>query len=119
MKKPVGNFPTQTACRRHFAAIREKYAVGDRLQAADQEELAVLLARHPDHAQLIGAGLDHFEVVRDPLYGTRGFAIVRADGTRRMFSLQACVTGRRPASVFQEIDFNSELTFPAFEEEHV
>jgi hypothetical protein len=58
-----------------------------------------LLDRHPGAAEKIGVGVDHFEIARGAKQvgagwiATRGFYVVRVDGSRDDFSFMKCVRG--------------------------
>jgi hypothetical protein len=99
IKKPVTlstgrTFATRGECRAYFRAMRARYSSGEPLNRADRADLEALLDRHPDRAALIGdIGVAGFTVAINE-FGARCFAIVRDDGTRAVFSLTACLTGR-------------------------
>jgi Protein of unknown function (DUF3223) len=100
MKKPVTlstigrTFATRGECRAYFRAMRARYSSGEPLNRADRADLEALLHRHPDRAALIGIiGVAGFTVAINE-FGARCFAVIRKDGTRALFSLTACLTGR-------------------------
>ena len=74
----------------HLQAMLQRYAPGQRVADADAEVLRAALKRHPDAAEKIGAGVDHF-VVRSAEYHTQCFWVIRADGTTERFSYKSCV----------------------------
>lgn len=67
-----------------------KYDVGDRVGATDQEILEATLMRHPEAASKIGAGIMDFSV-RSADFGTQCFWINRIDGSTEKFSFRACI----------------------------
>lgn len=58
----------------------------------DQPFLYSLLQRHSKAVQKIGCGVRHFDVRVNQPFGTRGFWIVRVDGTETDFSYIACIS---------------------------
>lgn len=58
----------------------------------DHSFLAALVARHPDSAAKIGAGIKHF-TVEPAAHGTHCFYITRVDGSRDDFSTKKCFGG--------------------------
>ena len=89
----VTTFKSRTAAREFFQAMLRRYRVGDRVNTTDQVLLSELLKRHPEAAQKIGAGIDHFEVLGAD-FDTQCFHVFRTDGTYEDFSLHACVDER-------------------------
>ena len=69
-----------------------RYAVGDKVSAADEEVLRAALALHPEADEKIGCGVTHFSV-RSADFGTKCFWINRPDGTTEKFSYTACIRG--------------------------
>lgn len=85
----------------HFRDIRDRYRVNIPIDdAMDHDDLCALLERYDtailDGASKIGAGIDHFEVrVNYGSYGgsTKGFWVVRTDGSETDFSFISAVKG--------------------------
>jgi hypothetical protein len=83
-------FPTKGEADAYIREVRDKYALGaDVTNADDQEFLLDVLDLHPESADKIGPGVDHFEV-RDS-GSTIGFGIVRSDGSAIDFSWKRCL----------------------------
>jgi Protein of unknown function (DUF3223) len=93
---------TKTAAAEHFRAMLYRHAIGARVPDPDATELGWLLERHPEFRDKLGAGVDSFSV-RNALYGTRCFEIVRTDGSKTDFSFQSCVDGKRPTSLSEAL----------------
>lgn len=72
-----------------------RHAVGARIPDPDAAELGWLLERHPEFRDKLGAGIDYFSV-RNALYGTCCFEIVRKNGSTTDFSFHSCVDGKTP-----------------------
>lgn len=87
-------FPNPTSAGAFFKAMLARYAPGDRVDAADFPVLLALLVRHPDAAHKIGCGIVAFEVRRNGR--TRGFWLIREDGTETDFSYPKCINGAPP-----------------------
>lgn len=66
-----------------------RYTPGQQVTDADALFLADALTRHPEAAEKIGAGVDHF-VVRSAEYEKQCFWVVRTDGTTDRFSYKSC-----------------------------
>jgi hypothetical protein len=54
--------------------------------------LCSLVSRHPNVAEKVGPGIQHF-TVEPALHGTRCFYLTRVDGTKTDFSYLKCVRG--------------------------
>lgn len=108
MAKPVAvgprQYPTKKAALDEIKAMLAKYPdndpdatpKGSRIvdDPDDEAFLRDLAPMHPDAEEKIGDGIDHFEVrVYD--YGTRGFCIVRTDGTDTDFSAQWAINSQK------------------------
>lgn len=59
----------------------------------DDAFLRDLIQGHPDAAEKVGIGIDHFEVRANAFYKTGCLWLVRVDGTETDFSYRKCVTG--------------------------
>jgi hypothetical protein len=88
-------FPTKDAAKEHFRNILYRHVIGSRIPDPDATALSWLLERHPEFDQKIGVGIEYFSV-RDAIYGTRCFEIVRTDGSKTDFSFGSCVHGKPP-----------------------
>jgi hypothetical protein len=54
-----------------------------------------LIENHPDSADKIGCGVDHFEIRLNPIFSNSNtFYLVRNDGSETDFSFRACVSGK-------------------------
>jgi hypothetical protein len=109
------SFQNQTLATEFFREILRKYKPGDRVSDEDQLHLSALLERHPEYKQKIGAGVDHFEVMKTE-QGTNCFRVVRVDGTGTDFSVKSCITGRAPTQK-QEVSraLREEVKFDLFD----
>ena len=67
-----------------------------RITPEDESFLHELIDRHPDAARKIGAGIDHFEIRKNPKFPGKVFWLVRVDGTETDFSYRRCVNGAEP-----------------------
>lgn len=73
-------------------AIRQvlyRYQLGASVAQADHEFVADLLRLHPDADRKGGVGIARFEVCRNG--GTRGFWVIRTDGSETDFSYLECL----------------------------
>ncbi|MGM4917189.1 DCL family protein [Tardiphaga sp. 813_E8_N1_3] len=84
----------------HYRAILYRHAVGVPIPEPDATQLHWLIERHPESSSKIGVGVAHF-AVRDAVYGTRCFEIVRLNGQNTDFSLKSCIDGE-PSSRLSE-----------------
>jgi hypothetical protein len=73
-------------------AMLQRYDVGDKVGAADEQVLRDTLALHPEAEAKVGCGITHFSV-RSADFGTKCFWINRPDGTTEKFSYKTCITG--------------------------
>ncbi|WP_150295568.1 DCL family protein [Sphingobium estronivorans] len=82
-----------------FAAMLNRYDIGDRVHAEDATDLRALLARHDEFEEKVGTGIDGFEVNTPPQdvpqFSKRCFWVVRSDGTKIDFSIGHCLQ-RKP-----------------------
>lgn len=69
-----------------------RYDIGDKVTAADEDVLRAALALHPKADEKIGCGVTHFSV-RSADFGSRCFWINRPDGTTEKFSYATCIRG--------------------------
>ncbi len=97
------SFATKGEASEYFRAILYRYKIGQRIPDSDATKLDWLLERHSEAADKIGAGVDHFGV-RNAIYGTRCFEVVRVDGTATDFSFKNCVDGKAPSAQAQVLD---------------
>jgi hypothetical protein len=107
----VGNtvFPSKkdadTAIGKILWSYKPGMLGGRRVNEEHQAILRDLIHLHPEAAEKIGAGIDHFEV-RPNAEGDRagqGFWIVRTDGSGCFFSYRKCIDGKSspPAAKFR------------------
>jgi hypothetical protein len=87
----------------HFRAMLHRYTPGEKIPEPDATELAWLLSRHHQVEQKTGVGIAYFTVHTTPLYATRGFLIVRIDGTVADFSYLKCIANKPPSILSQVI----------------
>jgi hypothetical protein len=90
------SFPSKTAAVEYFKATLHRHSIGARVPDPDNTELGWLLERHPNYQDKAGCGVQHFSV-RDAIYGTRCFEIVRTDGSKTDFSYITCLNGKAPS----------------------
>jgi hypothetical protein len=93
VKLATREFTTKRDARAHFQAMLRRYSPGDRVNDEDAKDLASLLERHPQAAEKIGPGIDHFEVMSAD-YNSQCFWVVRTDETIEQFSYPSCITGK-------------------------
>ena len=78
-----------------FKEMLNRYAIGDRVSAADAADLSALVERHDERDEKVGAGIAGFEVNAPPddvpQFSQRCFWIVRSDGTKIDFSIGHCL----------------------------
>lgn len=75
-----------------FQAMLNRYDVGDKVSAADEDMLRAALAMHPNADEKIGCGVKHFSV-RSADFGSKCFWVNRTDGTTEKFSYSTCIHG--------------------------
>jgi Protein of unknown function (DUF3223) len=75
-----------------YKAMLNRYDVGDKVGAADDDLLRAALALHPKTAEKIGCGVTHFSV-RSADFGSKCFWVNRTDGTTEKFSYITCIRG--------------------------
>jgi uncharacterized protein DUF3223 len=73
-------------CARAGAILRSGNVSSD-----DDAFLRKLIARHPQTAAKVGAGIDHFEIRQGAPFRQNVFWLVRVDGTETDFSYRRCV----------------------------
>lgn len=78
-----------------FAAMLNRYRIGDRVSAEDAADLTALLERHDEREDKIGGGIAGFEVNIPPddvpQFSTRCFWLIRTDGTKIDISYKHCL----------------------------
>lgn len=78
-----------------FAAMLNRYGIGDRVSAEDAADLSALLSRHDELDEKVGTGIVGFEVNNPPddvpQFSKRCFWVVRSDGTKIDFSIGHCL----------------------------
>ncbi|MGO4515024.1 DCL family protein [Terriglobus sp. 2YAB30_2] len=75
-----------------YKGMLNRYDVGDKVSAADENLLRAVLALHPEATEKIGCGVTHFSV-RSADFGTKCFWVNRPDGTTEKFSCTTCIRG--------------------------
>lgn len=94
----IGNQPFSSK-KEATAFVREilhQYPVEQRISGEHHEFLCQLLARHPDYEDKRGEGIDGFVVRVNATPGyrpTKGFYVIRTDGTAMDFSFPVCING--------------------------
>jgi hypothetical protein len=96
---PVGIPATKVAIKAFFGAMLKRHEIGDKISGPDENHLLRLIQQHPDYAIKIGCGIVGFTVVPS-LFGSKCFAVVRADGTTCDFSYRECVS---PSTAHAEV----------------
>lgn len=85
-------FATKSALQDRIKYILYHWPHGGRLPVGDFDFMMEVLAMHPDAEQKIGVGVDRMEVRRNPVYtNTRGFWVIRTDGSETDFSYLECL----------------------------
>ncbi len=78
-----------------FAAMLNRYAIGDRVNEEDADDLSALLERHDERVEKIGTGIVGFEVNIPPddvpQFSKRCFWVMRSNGTKIDFSIGHCL----------------------------
>lgn len=105
-------FQTKEAAKKYTSELLARLPLGE-VQNEHVRFLVALLNRHPQAHQKEGAGLLGFEVRKHPIYGSRGFWIIRRDGTETDFSYRECLSpSTNKASVVaafrQEVCYQSQ-----------
>lgn len=95
-------FSTKGAASEYFRVILHRHEIGSDIPEPDATELSWLLERHPEVSDKLGIGVEQFRV-RNALYGTRCFEIVRKDGSVTDFSFKSCIEGKRPTDLSEAI----------------
>ncbi len=86
----VIKFRTKYEARGFFQRMLNSYEIGQHVSKEHTSFLKELLKRHPESAQKIGPGVDHFEVLSAD-FSTQCFYVFRVDGSFDNFSLHACI----------------------------
>jgi hypothetical protein len=85
-------FRTQAMLINYIRDMLAGYATGERLSHDDLRFMCALLARHPNAIQKQGVGVVAMEVRQNPAYPqSRGFWLIRADGSSTDFSYWECL----------------------------
>ena len=90
-KVQVGDvcFGSKSEATEFFRNMLYRYELADKVSKEDASLLTVLLAKHPEAAEKIGAGIESFSV-RSADFNTRCFWVNRTDGSTEKFSFRAC-----------------------------
>ena len=82
-----------------FKEMLNRYALGERVNETDANDLAALLERHNERDEKVGKGISGFEVNTPPndvpQFSERCFWILRLDDSKIDFSYKHCLE-RRP-----------------------
>ncbi len=85
-------FPTQSALQKRIQEILYRYQVGQQLLHGDFLFMLEVLKNHPDYELKNGIGIKAIFVRQNPVYKqTRGFWLVRLDGSDTDFSYLECL----------------------------
>jgi hypothetical protein len=84
------NFPSKDRAFDYFKNMLHRYRLGDVVDDFDFQELLPLLEQHPTYEQKRGVGVTKFRIIKAP-YNSRGFLIVRSDGSTTDFSYRKCI----------------------------
>ena len=84
-------FRTQQELITYVRTILGRYRDGVTLDLFDSAFVLDLLRRHPEAAQKMGCGISAIYVDRSPMYKTRGFYLLREDGSRTDISYLECI----------------------------
>jgi hypothetical protein len=103
-------WPTKKAKKAHFSNVLQTSPLGEPLHE-HYNDLHALLECHPAADEKIGAGVSAFKVDLVAPYYSRGFYIVRTDGTVDDFSYIICLNGRPTAKQKAVRAFRNEI-FP-------
>jgi len=87
----IKEFKTKKALTEYVRAVRDKYKIGEKIKGEDRLFLISLLERHKWAGQKIGCGIDYFYTEYTE-WRTKGFRLVRTDGTDTDFSFLCCIT---------------------------
>ena len=85
-------FKSQVQLREFVRQIIDRYNDSDVLNLADSSFCKSLLERHPDSLVKIGVGVKAIKVTVIPPWKTKGFILIRIDGTEIDFSFRACIS---------------------------
>ncbi|RIV85959.1 DCL family protein [Aurantiacibacter zhengii] len=84
------HFARKGDAQNFFREMLYRYDLADKVSQEDETVLRLLLDRHPEASEKIGAGVDSFSI-RSADFGTRCFWINRVDGSTEKFSFKACL----------------------------
>jgi len=92
-KVQVGDtcFASKSEATEFFQSMLYRYELGDKVSKEDASVLTLLLAKHSEAAEKIGAGIESFSV-RSAGFNTRCFWVNRTDGSTEKFSFRACLS---------------------------
>jgi tRNA G26 N,N-dimethylase Trm1 len=86
------HFKTRGEAEKFFSDILNRYKPKDRVSEADESDLRALLGFHPNSAEKIGNGVDHFLVLNAD-HGTQCFYVVQKGDHQIKFSVGSCLDG--------------------------
>jgi hypothetical protein len=85
---------TKREQRDHFRRILHGAELNTPLQGNDLEDVLTLILRHPDYVEKYGCGIRSIVVRNNPIfYKTKGFWIIRTDGSETDVSYLRCIDG--------------------------
>jgi hypothetical protein len=95
-------FPTHAAFKDHVKKMLEALPLGQIVGEPQHSFLVEFVKRHPQAAEKIGVGIDHFKTLTNKNYGglTKCFYVFRKDGTHSDFSYQKCIATPTPWEEF-------------------
>jgi hypothetical protein len=86
----------------YFKNILNSYKPKQIVNENDFKDLVGLIEHHPDKDEKIGCGIEKIQVI-EIRYKTKGFEIIRKDGTTSVFSYRKCINGKpNPLAKFRE-----------------
>lgn len=84
-------FTSKDAIKKHVQGIFAAYKEGQSLNADDQKFVLALLEWHPHASQKIGVGVASVRIHIPKPWTTKGFLLVRVDGSTTDFSYKVCL----------------------------
>ena len=87
------NYKTKVSVEQKAKDILAASQVGKPILGADFEFIKDLIAFHPEASIKTGSGIKAIVTRKNPPYYTKGFFIIRTDGTAQEFSYKKCLNG--------------------------
>lgn len=91
-------FRTKSAARDRVRKLLNEWPLGQPLTDHDRAMVLAAVARHPDAARKIGPGVQSIVVREQPPYNSRGFWLIRTDGSDVDVSYRECFQPSTPAA---------------------